>query len=275
MPIVDALKSLVLRSLPDSLLQHLKKQRYLRTLRDFDPAEEPDLAIVGQLVRAGECAIDLGANVGVYTHFLSRHVGPDGQVLAVEPMPTTFEILRFGVERLGLANVTLRQCAVSDQAGRVTMQVPHYASGGENFYQARIVRDDAAAPDAGLRAESVETRTLDGLARDLAGEVTFVKCDVEGHELQALAGAGALLGRAGAAWLIEISGDPDVADSSADRLFRRMAEVGYRPYWYDGRELRARRPGDTSVNFFFLTDTHLERLGERGVAIVPGPVPSG
>ena len=33
--IADALKSLLLRSLPDALLQRLKKRRYLQTLRGF------------------------------------------------------------------------------------------------------------------------------------------------------------------------------------------------------------------------------------------------
>jgi FkbM family methyltransferase len=267
MSVVDGLKSLVLRSLPDSLLQRMKKQRYLRTLRSFDPAEEPDMAIVEHLVRAGERAIDLGANVGVYTHFLSRRVGPEGRVLAVEPMPSTFAILRFGVERLGLKNVTLRNCAASDRAGSVTMQVPHYTSGGENYYQAQIVDGGAAGATAGLRQETVETRTLDSLAEELGGELSFVKCDVEGHELQALSGAEAVVRSGRAAWLIEISDDPDSPDSSAHTLFDRLATAGYRPHWFDGNALHPRRPGDTSINFYFLTEAHVAALRERGVSI--------
>jgi FkbM family methyltransferase len=65
------------------------------------------------------------------------------------------------------------------------MEVPPYASGGENFYEARIVRSPSIS---GMRSIDVNCRALDSLFGHLKS-IDFVKCDVEGHELKVLEGA--------------------------------------------------------------------------------------
>ena len=138
------------------------------------------------------------------------------------------------------------------------MEVPPYASGGENFYEAHIIRTPSIS---GLRSIEVRARALDSLFGHVRS-IDFVKCDVEGHELACLRGAQSILSGIKPAWLIEISGNPDNERASAGEVFQMMAQHGYMPFWFDGRHLRQRQRGDRSVNYFFLTRRHLRLIPE-------------
>lgn len=41
----------------------------------------------------GDWALDIGANVGHYTKRMSDLAGPEGRVIAFEPVPDTFAVL--------------------------------------------------------------------------------------------------------------------------------------------------------------------------------------
>jgi FkbM family methyltransferase len=250
-------KRLALRFLPDRLLQKLKKIHYAKALRAASEGGEPDLKVVRHLVGAGSRVIDVGANFGVYTKFLAEIVGETGRVFSIEPVALTYEILTSNVKRLKLRNVEPFNFAISDDEREVRMEVPRYASGGENFYEARIVNDAGAA----LRSVRVEARPLDALFGHLR-QIDFIKCDVEGHELACLRGAEMILRTLKPAWLIEISGNPDQPASTASEVFQLLAQNGYTPFWFDGLHLRQRECGDRSVNYFFLTRRHLRLIPE-------------
>jgi len=65
--IYSFLKSHALSLLPDSVLQPLRVWHHRRVLGSFPDTDEPDLAVVRELVRRGAVAVDLGANFGMYT----------------------------------------------------------------------------------------------------------------------------------------------------------------------------------------------------------------
>jgi len=212
-------KSLALRILPNTALRVLKRRRYLRLLRDAGPEVEPNLRVVRHLVRPGALAIDIGANIGLYTRWLSEWVGPEGQVVSIEPIPETHRYLIHNIDRLRLTNVVPLQCAISSSNGRVTMEIPRYEAGGENFYRARIIQEPSS--NEALTRVSVNTRTLDTIVEECGRMPGFVKCDVEGHELECLRGARAVLDHGKPAWLIEIADDPNDPSSRASAIFWR------------------------------------------------------
>jgi FkbM family methyltransferase len=172
------LKTLAYRFMPGPVVDELRHRKHLR---DLATAVEPEDAVVRQAVRAGDTALDVGANFGVFTKLFSQLVGPAGSVIAFEPIPKTFRTLSEGIERLHLRNVQPINRAVSDHVGTVFMTVPLFPnSWGDNLYEAHIVPN----PDS-RTTFAVNTVTVDSLQ---LSRVDFIKIDVEGHELEVLRG---------------------------------------------------------------------------------------
>lgn len=240
--------------LPPKVLREVKKLYYAFLLKNYSEGKEADFQIVKKLVATGQYVVDVGANVGVYANFLSKIVGPEGKVFSIEPIPGTCEILKSNVKKLRLANVKVFCCAVSDTCGKAVMETPCYQGGTENIYESKIVADNTGS--SAPRFE-VELRSLDSLFAGLDRKISFIKCDVEGHELNVLKGAMRIIADFKPSWLIEISGDPDDANSSAFRTFHFMEERGYQAFWFDGLVLNKRKKGDRSTNYFFLNSSVL------------------
>ena len=141
-----------------------------------------------RLLQPGDVFVDAGANVGVYTLLASRLVGPAGHVLAIEMMPDTAALLRRHIAENGCANVEIVEKALSGRAGEtVTARVPRGRHG-----QASVA--NTAKPLIAYNEYPVRTTTLDDAARGLK-RIKVLKLDVEGAELQALAGGQAMLTR--------------------------------------------------------------------------------
>src|SRR5207253_7776456 len=99
----------------------IRRGRFRTHEREFQRLEE--------FVSPGDWAIDVGANVGHYTAKLSKLVGPAGRVLALEPVPKTFELLAHNARHFPFANVTLLNLAASDRSAVLGMEVPAVENG--------------------------------------------------------------------------------------------------------------------------------------------------
>ena len=179
----------------------LRRKYYLHLLKSAEP--EPDALSCRQYIKAGDCVLDIGANIGVYSKFLSGWVGDQGRVHAFEPVRETFDYLSQSVRKLGLDNVVCYHAAVSSANGEGKMSVPD-----GNFYRARLSD----------RGQQVSLVKLDDL---FAGEVSFIKCDVEGHEMEVIEGAAKLIERCHPVWLIEVA-HPETLELMRDRGYRAI-----------------------------------------------------
>ena len=250
------LKKLAWQLLPPPVLSWAKKHYYAYVVPKFWEAEvEP----IKCFVRPGDSVIDLGANIGWYTTVLSRLVGERGKVYAVEPIPGTFALLLSVIKKLGLINVVPFNCAVSNSDGFAVMEIPKHEYGGENYYMASIVSGKPS--ESSSDKFEVPLRSLDSLfPGQLSDGVTFVKCDVEGHELAVLKGASHFFEKVKPAMMIEVTGTAEMQDAPDHELHAIMKSHGYVPYWFDGKNLRKRVKGHWSVNYFFLQANHLPQV---------------
>jgi FkbM family methyltransferase len=253
------LKSIALMVLPNRILKFLKQIHYFRELKRFSEKDEPDLRVVRKLVGSGDHVVDIGANVGWYTRVLAESVGSGGRVYSIEPIEATFEILSYCIHRLGLKNVDLLHSGISETDGDAVMEIPSFDKGGDNFYRAQIV--SRANPSEFNRQVQVRLTTLDKILGDSKSPITFIKCDVEGHELAVVRGARSVIERFMPAWLIEVSQDPDEPGTPANELFSILYSYGYSAFWFNGSNLVERAPRDKSINYFFL------KAGQRSVVL--------
>lgn len=184
-PIANILKAFAGR-LPGRWQQTLKRIYFSRQIRRgrFQTGE-PEYHLLSSWVASGDWVVDVGANIGHYALRLSELVGAQGRVIALEPVPETFELLAANVAGLATRNITLMNLAVSDQACLAGMTIPRGEGGLGNYYQAHL--SATAAP------LQVLCLPLDAL--DLPHEVRLVKIDAEGHELSVLRGMSGLLRR--------------------------------------------------------------------------------
>lgn len=247
---VPMLKSIALMVLPNRILKFLKQIHYFHELKRFSERDEPDLLVVKKLVRPGDHVVDVGANVGWYTRVLAESVGSDGRVYSIEPIGETFEILSYCIHRLGLGNVDLLHSGISEADGEAVMEIPSFNKGGDNFYRAKIV--SGLNPCEVNRQVQVRLTTLDKVLGGSKNPITFIKCDVEGHELAVVRGARAVIERFMPAWLIEVSQDPDEPGTPSHELFSILYSYGYSAFWFNGSHLVERAPKDKSINYFFL-----------------------
>jgi FkbM family methyltransferase len=147
---------------------------------NFGSYERKDFLMLRRLVPRGATFVDVGANIGWY----SLHVAaadPTARVYAFEPVPSSFDWLRAGVELNGLRNVEAVPTAVSDRTGDVVLYVDE-----------AIAAAAAAAPASGgdeLRGVRCRATRLDDFARERDVAPDVMKLDIEGGELAALRGA--------------------------------------------------------------------------------------
>lgn len=227
----------------------------------FSDADWPCAPVVRALVLPGSTVVDVGANMGYLAARLSDYVGEEGRVYAVEPVPETYALLEQVVRRLNLHAVKPLHACASDRPGDRIMKIPAYNKGPDNYYESHVVESG----DSGEPGRSVPVRAarLDDLLGKQVTDVSFIKIDVEGHELEVVRGAVRVIEQSRPALLIEVSGSPDEGNSKSAELFSLLSEYQYAPYIWNGTDLAPRKPGMTSVDYFFLQPGHVERWRDK------------
>ena len=143
-----------------------------RVLRTY---ERPKMKAMRQHLRSGDICADVGANKGDFSLLAARQVGPSGRVLSIEPESENFRWLMRSVA--GLNQVECVQVALGREVGEASLRLGA-KSGAHSL--------SAAQPLKQTGAENVHVSTLDTLT---GGRLDVAKIDVEGFEVEVLAGA--------------------------------------------------------------------------------------
>lgn len=132
---------------------------------------EPEItALFKKYLNQGSIAIDVGANIGYHTVILSKLVK---QVIAFEPEPNNFGLLKKNIEANHCNNVIAVNLGLSDVIKKADLHLSESNMGGHS-----IVMEG--------KAIAISLTTLDDY---LKGErVDFIKMDIEGAEGLALKG---------------------------------------------------------------------------------------
>jgi FkbM family methyltransferase len=194
------------------LADYLQRKVYLRSF------ERRELRFLRRWLGTGDLAVDVGANVGVLAMAMASAVGPDGRVLAIEPLDRNAATLRGWCRSNAIDWVEVLEAAASSATGVVTLGLPETSTGFAST-------GHYSAGHTGMSIQ-VNTVTLDDevAARFGGRRVRLLKVDVEGMEAEVLAGASQIL-EAGDVDAVMFEMNADSPDPSA--AARVLMAYGY------------------------------------------------
>jgi FkbM family methyltransferase len=208
---------------------------------------EPEIQeLLAANVKPGSVMWDVGANVGFLTLIAARLVGPNGQVVAFEPLPSNCEAIRRNLALNQMGNVEVVGVALSDEIGSAKLDVYRARTlaklaehdgerdRGHDDRGAGADRDVGAGAEEGgdpglgrVLVEQIEVRvsTFDALLASHSAPA-LVKMDIEGAEAAALRGAGKLLAEVRPILLCELHGTADAVMDVLDEHDYEVTTVG-------------------------------------------------
>jgi FkbM family methyltransferase len=135
-------------------------------------SEEETLVVIERYLKPSGVFLDVGANVGNHAVFAAMF-GSQGRVIVIEPNPEAITLLKLNLllNRLAL-DVQHLGVGLSDHAQAAEAAVPRNNLGGAKM----------------IPTEGGSLRLVTGDSLLAGGHVDFIKIDVEGHEMAALAG---------------------------------------------------------------------------------------
>lgn len=138
----------------------------------------PELFFLKKIIKEGDTCLDIGANVGYYSHFLCKYTGIRGKVYAVEPISDFREVLMKNIPLKYRKNFDLFPFALGGEEKKIEMGLP--IVGGIIHHGMTHVMNQKEQQVIAKTFE-VEMKVPDKLFNEIS-KLDFVKCDVEGYE---------------------------------------------------------------------------------------------
>jgi FkbM family methyltransferase len=179
---------------------------------------------IQQHCKSGDTVIDIGAHLGIFSFFLAKQVGSSGKVYSFEPAKKTFQALTKTLQYNNFESiVTARQQAISDSSGELTFYI---------YNNARISNANSISPHNTVgttRKTTVNKISLDDLmAAENINQLTLIKIDAEGAELDILKGGEKLIQKFRPFITLEVHPKSfDDCRSTMTELYETIVRYGY------------------------------------------------
>jgi len=167
-------------------------------------------------VNKGDVVFDVGANCGYFTSLFSKLVSFYGEVHAFEPVPETYSLL--SKNTLKMNNVRPNNLAIGESRGKAIISYDlndsekatliHSSTSKEKHAEVNVISLDDYVQENNIR------------------KIDFVKCDVEGFELNALKGMKKTL----AMHVPQLSIEVTLKDHQKLELINLLENLGYNKF---------------------------------------------
>ncbi|MCW2282996.1 FkbM family methyltransferase [Rhodoblastus acidophilus] len=211
---------------------------------DYGPQFELLVAVLyNQIVKPGDTVVDGGANSGLHAVPLAKLAGPDGLLIAFEPIPEVFEGLQ---KNTAGRSVELRRLALSDVAGQAKFLVDE-----NNLAMSHITHPYDKVGER-QRFITVDCVTLDQVIGPR--KISFIKLDLEGNDFLAIRGGKQLILRDRPPIIFENGRDwtAQCRGYTSEDYFNFFDEVSYDVYDLHGRSLNRDTWKDKNIAFEFI-----------------------
>ena len=151
----------------------ISKMLYLNGTR-----EEDMIQLIKQHIPNFGDVIDCGSNIGFYPIMEALHTNNHQRIICIEPDDRNIAVLKQNIETHGCERHEVLHMAVSDVDGQAKLDTSRASN--LNY----ITTNETVT-----ESESVEVITLDNLIARHKLKPSFLRMDIEGHELNVFAGA--------------------------------------------------------------------------------------
>jgi FkbM family methyltransferase len=212
---------------------------------------EPEFSVLPQLVPGGMAALDIGANMGVYTYALA---GIARHVHSFEPQAACCDVIASWAAN---RNVTVHHVGVGSAPGDLILHVP-VVDGRRIGTRASFTAVEGPHEDVRVPIITIDSLGIEGIG--------FIKIDVEGFEHDVLVGAEKTLRRWQPALLVELDRGRQSRESF-DRSVGFLHDLGYAASVLDGGRLvgcgdNAWEVAERHYNFIFTAAAKESTAGE-------------
>lgn len=182
---------------------------------------EAELIMLKNITKGQNVAIDIGANIGLYSYALSKIYR---QVVSFEPMQEPLSVL----EAYNRGNISTCNVALSDTEGSILIYTP-IINGIVQYGHTSL-----SVPEGPNVKKEVEVKRLDDYGYK---DVDFIKIDVEGNEIKVLEGALKTIKDNMPNILIEIEQRHLEKGRSIEDIFNKILDQGYSGFYLRDRKL--------------------------------------
>ena len=163
----------------------LLKRRLQRSIKSSD---EQEINLVKKFIKSGTDSIDVGVYRVVYSYEMSKY---SEKVHAFEPNPIIFKYINKNLKKF-IKNIHLYNFALSNQNKTMNLKIPIRNSNSnkeifEEYYEMGKATIHNENNFENYENFEIQTKTIDELSFD--NKISFIKIDVEGHELEVIEGA--------------------------------------------------------------------------------------
>ncbi len=207
------------------------KRRIERSIKNLD---EPELAIINELILNGTDSIDVGVYRGVHSYQMSKY---SNIVHSFEANPIIFTDLKTYLPKLK-KNIQLYNYALSDKIEKKILKVPvrNYnakRSNYEEYYKMGLASVHENNNFENYEKFEIISKKLDEFK--FKNKISFIKIDVEGHEMEVINGSLNLIKKFKPNLMIEI--EEKHSKNNLNDSISFINSLGYKAFVYDQTEL--------------------------------------
>jgi len=204
-----------------------KYQFEKRIKRSIKKLDEPEIFIINQLIENGTDSIDVGVYRGVHSYEMAKY---SKNVHSFEPNPVIFKELNRYLPSI-IKNINLYNYALSDKTEKKILKIPLRnpninKSNYEEYYKMGLATIHEKNIIENFDEFEINCKKLDEFYFN--NKISFIKVDVEGHEIQVIDGAKNLIKKFNPNLMIEI--EEKHSRNNLNESISHICSFGYKAY---------------------------------------------
>ena len=197
---------------------------------NYSDAEPGVEKVLRENLSIGDTFVDIGAYIGFYSILARNIVGDSGKVIAFEPNPESYEMLKKNFELNGYKNCIAENIALFDEDGFFSLFTAKRGISSSSLFKVEGIHSG--------QHFTVKATTFDKYCKNHDIVPNLVKIDVEGAEYNVLLGAQEVISLYRPKLLIEIHPQHlETAGHSLQEFFGFLEQQGYRILLISGSDV--------------------------------------